>query len=767
MDAQSPPSIPAAPAAAGHRQTVDRYCVTCHNQKLKTAGVMLDQVDIGNPGAGAEVWERVVRKLRTNTMPPSNMPQPPAEERGALLSWLETRLDEAGAARPNPGRTETLRRLNRTEYQNAIRDLLLLEIDATSLLPPDESGHGFDNVTVGDLPPALVDRYISAAQRISRLATGGAQGSLQSDIIRVAPDMTQEDHVAGLPIGTRGGVSIKYTFGQDGEYDIQFYLARSYSGDIEGLRGTEQHEIRLLLDRRPIGTMTVQRPPDGDDSLLDRNLKIRVPVTAGPHELAVTFLRNSSSLLETARQPLQAHFNERRHPRITPAIQQVSITGPYSAKGGGDTPSRRRIFVCRPAEPSQEDTCARQILSTLMRRAFRRPVSEADLARPLAFYREGKASGGFDAGIERAVSAVLFNPEFLLRVEADPEGVKAGVSYRISDLELASRLSFFLWSSVPDDELLDAAIRGELRRPEVLEKQARRMLADPRSFNLASNFAGQWLRLRNLESVSPNVRIYPDFDDNLRQAFRQETELFVDSVVREDRSVLDLLRADYTFLNERLAKHYGIPGVYGSRFRRVTLTPDTRRGGLLRHGSILSVTSYANRTSPVIRGVWVLSNIFGAPPPPPLPNVPALDGNVPANLPVRERLAAHRKDPVCASCHRTIDPVGFALENFDAVGRWREHDGDNGNIDAEGGLPGSGTLKGVAGLEDGLLRRPELFAGTVTEKLLTFALGRGVEYYDAPVVRRILRESQPGGYRFSSLILGIVKSAPFQMRRAS
>ena len=765
--AQSSPSAGAVPPASPHRRTLDRYCVSCHNEKLKTAGLMLDVADVANPGAGAEVWEKVVRKLRTSTMPPPNMPQPSVEERGALLSFLETTLDQAAAARPNPGRTETLRRLNRTEYQNAIRDLLLLEIDATSLLPPDESGYGFDNVTVGDLPPALVDRYISAAQKISRLATGSAQSSLQSDIIRVAPDLTQEEHAAGLPIGTRGGVLVKYTFAQDGEYDIQFYLARGYSGDIDGLRGTEQHEIRLLLDRKPIGTMTVQRPPDGDDSLLDRNLKVRVPVAAGPHELAVTFLRNSSSLLETARQPLQAHFNERRHPRITPAIQQVSITGPYLAKGGGDTPSRRRIFVCRPAEPSQEDACARQILSTLMRRAFRRPISGADLERPLAFYREGKTGGGFDAGIERAVSAVLFNPEFLLRVETDPAGMKTGMPYRVSDLELASRLSFFLWSSIPDDELLDAAIRGELRRPEVLEKQARRMLADPRSFNFASNFAGQWLRLRNLESVDPNTRLYPDFDDNLRQAFRQETELFVDSVLREDRSVLDLIRADYTFLNERLAKHYGIPGIYGSRFRRVTVAPDSKRGGLLRHGSILSVTSFATRTSPVIRGVWVLSNIFGAPPPPPLPNVPALDGVVPANLPIRERLAAHRKDPVCASCHRTIDPVGFALENFDPVGRWRDHDGDNGAIDAEGGLPGASTLKGVAGLEEALLQRPDLFASTLTEKLLTFALGRGVEYYDAPAVRRILRESQPGGYRFSSLILGIVKSAPFQMRRAS
>jgi hypothetical protein len=747
---------------------IDRYCVTCHNQKLKTAGLMLDEADVANPGAGAEVWEKVVRKLRTSTMPPPNMPQPSIEDRSALRSWLETSLDEAAAAKPNPGRTETLRRLNRTEYQNAIRDLLSLDIDATSLLPPDESGHGFDNVTVGDLPPALVDRYISAAQKISRLAIGSAQASLQSDIIRVPPDVTQEKHVAGLPLGTRGGVSVRYTFAQDGEYDIQIYLARSYSGDIEGLRDPQPHEIQLLLDRTPIGTLTVQKPADGDDSLLDKNLKVRVPVTAGPHEVGVTFLRDSSSLLETARQPLQSHFNERRHPRITPAISQVSITGPYAPRGAGDTPGRRRIFVCRPAEPREEEACAKKSLSTLMQRAYRRSISEADVERTMALYREGRTDGDFDAGIGRALSAVLFNPEFLLRVEVDPEGVPAGTAYRVSDLELASRLSFFLWSSIPDDELLETAIRGELRRPEVLERQVRRMLADPRSYNIASNFAGQWLRVRNLTSVDPNVRLYPDFDDNLRQAFRLETELFVDSVLREDRSVLDLLRADYTFLNERLAKHYGIPFVYGSRFRRVTLGPDSKRGGLLRHGSILAVTSYATRTSPVIRGVWVLNNIFGAPPPPPLPNVPALEeSSVAANLPIRQRLSAHRKSPVCATCHQTIDPVGFALENFDAVGRWRDQEGDSGPADVSGALPGVPELRGVAGLEQALLSRPELFAGTLTEKLLTFGLGRGVEYYDAPAIRKILREAQPDGYRFSSLVLGIVRSVPFQMRRSS
>jgi hypothetical protein len=746
---------------------LDRYCVTCHNQRLVTAGLKLDDADVARPGEGAEIWEKVVRKLRTGMMPPPNMPQPSAEDRGALLSWLETSLDKAAAAKPNPGRTETLRRLNRTEYQNAIRDLLSVDVDAASLLPADESGHGFDNVTVGDLPPALLDRYISAAQKISALAIGNTQTSLQSDIIRVPPDVTQEGHVSGLPIGTRGGVLFPYTFVQNGEYDIQIYLARGYSGDIDGLKDTQPHEIKVLLDRTPIGEFTIQRPENGDDSLIDRNLKIRVPVTAGPHQVGVTFVKNSSSLIETARQPLQSRFNERRHPRVTPAISQVSITGAYAPQGADNTPSRQRIFVCRATDPSQEQACAKKILSTLMRRAYRRSISEADLERPMAFYREGKSERDFDAGIGKALSAVLINPEFLFRVEADPDKTTAGAAYRISDLELASRLSFFLWSSLPDDALLDSAIRGDLRRPDVLDRHVRRMLADPRSYNLASNFAGQWLRVRNLTSVDPNVRLYPDFDDNLRQAFRQETELFVDSVVREDRSVLDLLRADYTFLNERLAKHYGIPNVYGSRFRRVELGPGSRRGGLLRQGSILAVSSYATRTSPVLRGVWVLSNIVGAPPPPPLPNVPALDGNVPANLPVRERMAAHRASPVCASCHRTIDPVGFTLENFDAVGRWRENEGDSGSIDVSGTLPGLGNVNGVAGLEDALLQRPELFAATLTEKLLTFALGRGVEYYDAPAVRKILREAQPGGYHFSSLVLGIVHSVPFQMRRSS
>src|SRR6185436_1401507 len=582
--------------------------------------------------------------------------------------------------------------------------------DATSLLPPDDSGHGFDNVTVGGLPPALLDRYISTAQKISRLAIGGAQSSPETDVIRLPPDLTQEEHVPGLPVGTRGGMSSPHTFTHDGEYDIQVWLARDRTGSVGGLRGSASHELVVLIDRTPVKTLTVEMPADGDDTLVDKDLKVRVPVTAGSHHVGVTFRKNASSLLETARQPLQSHFNENRHPRITPAIAQVSITGPYAARVAHDTPALRRIFVCHPANAAKEDACATQILSTLMRRAYRRPVAEAEIKAPMALYREGRSEGSFEEGIRRALSAVLVSPEFLFRVELDPERAAAGAAYRISDLELASRLSFFIWSSVPDEELLDAAIRGTLSRPEELERQARRMLADPRSYNLASNFAGQWLRLRSLDSVDPNVRLYPDFDDNLRQAFRQETELFVDSILREDRSVLDLIKADYTFLNERLAKHYGVPQVYGSRFRRVALHPDSQRGGLLRQGSILTVTSYATRTSPVLRGVWVLDNIFGAPPPPPPPNVPALeDASVSASLPMRQRLGAHRANPACASCHRTIDPVGFALENFDAVGRWRDDDGDSGAIDVSGALPGAGEFRGVAGLQAALLSHPHLF----------------------------------------------------------
>ena len=770
ISAQQSNAAPAGPSpTASQRQFLDRYCLACHNEHLKSGGLSLARVDLSKTGAQPELWEKVVRKLHTGVMPPPNMPQPSEADRLAILTWLETSLDAVSSANLNPGRTETLRRLNRTEYQNAIRDLLALDIDAASLLPADESGHGFDNVNVGDLSPTLLNRYISAAQKISRLAVGTTQTSLQNDTISLPADLTQEDQLPGLPIGTRGGVSTSYTFAQDGEYEIQILLMRDLAGIVSGLREPRPHQMLVLLDREPVQTFTISRATIGDEVLNEKALKARIAVKAGPHNLAVTFVKEGSSLIETPRQPTESRFNDRRHPRTVPAIDQVSITGPYAPKGAADTPSRHRLFVCRPAgqDKLQEEKCAGEILSTLMRRAYRRPVAKAEVDAPMAFYRKGRAEGDFDAGITAALSAVLTNPEFLFRVESDPKKVAANGVYRISDLDLASRLSFFLWSSIPDDELLDAAVRGKLSQPGEFEKQARRMLADRRSFNLATNFAGQWLRLRNIDSVVPSANLFRDFDDNLRQAFRQETELFFDSVLREDRSVRTLIKSDYTFLNERLAKHYGIPNVYGSRFRRVTLAPESKRGGLLRQGSVLSVTSYATRTSPVLRGVLVLRNILGVPPPSPPPDVPALDeSTMAANLPMRQRLAAHRSNAVCASCHRTIDPVGFSLENFNAVGQWRDLEVEDQPVDASGAIPGDKEFRGIDGLEDALLRRPELFVATLTENLLTFALGRGVEYYDAPAVRKIVSDAEKDGYRFSSLILGIVKSVPFQMRRA-
>ena len=766
--AQQSSTAPTGPApTSSQRQFLDRHCGTCHNERLKTAGLNLVQADLSRLGSQPERWERVVSKLRTGVMPPPGAPQPLEADRRAMLAWLEASLDAAATANLNPGRTETLRRLNRTEYQNAIRDLLALDVDAASLLPADESGHGFDNVIVGDLSPTLLTRYISAAQEISRLAVGGAQ-SLQSDIIQNAPDLTQEGHLPGLPLGTRGGLSTSYTFPQDGEYDIRVFLFRNFTGVVSGLGEDRPHELLVLLDREPVETFTIQKPANGDDTLLDKGLKVRILVKAGPHDLAATFMQEGSSLPDTLRQPPISRYNDRRYPRSAPGINMISVTGPYAPRGPGDTPSRRRLFVCRPTEQDkrQEEGCAREILSTSMRRAYRRPVTKADVDGPMAFYREGRAEGDFDAGIAVALSAVLANPEFLLRVESDPKSVPASGVYQISDLELASRLSFFLWSSIPDDELLDDAVQGKLSWPGELEKQMRRMLADRRSYSLATNFAGQWLRLRNIDSITPSTNIFRNFDDNLRQAFRKETELFFDSVLREDRSALTFIKSDYTFLNERLAKHYEIPHVYGSRFRRVRLEPESSRGGLLRQGSVLSVTSYATRTSPVLRGVFVLRNILGAPPPPPPPNVPALDeSTMAANLPMRERLAAHRSNAACASCHRTIDPAGFPLENFNAIGQWRDFEVDGKGVDASGTLPGAGEFQGIDGLEDAVLARPELFAATLTENLMTFALGRGIEYYDAPAVRKIVRDAEKDDYRFSSLILGIVKSVPFQMRR--
>jgi len=772
LAAQQPAVGNSAPLPA-HRNLIDQYCVSCHNDSLKTAGLAFDTLAAHPVDRHPEAWEKVVRKLRARQMPPAEMPRPDEPTYDAAVSSLEASLDHLAAAQPNPGRTDTFRRLNRTEYQNAIRDLLALDVDVASMLPGDESSYGFDNVTVGDLSPTLLDRYISAAEKISRLAVGRPGRSPGGDTIRIQPDLTQEEHLDGLPLGTRGGAVVRYTFPLDAEYEIQIRLARDRNEHVEGLN--DSHELELLLDRQRVQLFTVKPPElDGRNSEeyqpshdnIDQHLKIRVPVKAGPHTLGAAFLKNPSALLETVRQPYQSHFNVYRHPRLQPAVYSISILGPYAAKGPGNTPSRSRIFVCRPANPGEEEGCAKRIIATLMRRAYRRPVTAADLHGPMGLYRKARAEGGFEAGIEMALSAVLVSPQFLFRVEHDPAGVAPGTVYRISDLELASRLSFFLWSSIPDDELLDVAIAGKLKKPAVLQQQVQRLLADSRSRTLVTNFASQWLHLRNLASITPDMRLFPDFDDNLRQAFRRETELFFESILREDRSVLALLSANYTFVNERLAKHYGIPHVYGSRFRRITLGDDSRRGGLLRHASILTVTSYATRTSPVIRGKWVLDNIVGTPPPPPLPDVAALkDQTVDGNLSVRKRLAEHRTNPVCAGCHNLMDPAGLSLEKFDAIGRWRTVEGGI-PIDASGSLPDGSEFADVDGLERALLSRPEMFVGTFAEKLLTYALGRGVQYYDAPAIRAIVRSARAEDFRVSAVILGIVTSTPFQMRRS-
>jgi uncharacterized protein DUF1592/uncharacterized protein DUF1588/uncharacterized protein DUF1585/uncharacterized protein DUF1587/uncharacterized protein DUF1595/cbb3-type cytochrome c oxidase subunit III len=751
--------------ATNFKRFVESHCVECHDDATKTGDLALDELITTDVGRNQRAWEQVVRKLTARQMPPADSARPSEKEYDDAIVWLTASLDSAAEAHVNPGRSETFRRLNRTEYQNAIRDLLALDVDVTSLLPADEASHGFDNITVSDLSPALLSSYLSAAQKISRLAIGRAPAKPAEETFRIRADVTQDVHVEGLPIGTRGGTLISHNFPQDGEYEVQVRLMRDRNEEVEGLRAP--HELEVLLDRERVKLFTV-RPPEKpvDQPAVDANLNVRLRTTAGPHKVGVTFVATSDSLQETMRQPLNVHFNFYRHPRIGPAVYQVSIIGPFAPGGPGDTPSRRRIFICRPSEDikNSEEECARRILANLMRRAYRRPVDEQDLKKPMELYRAGRAVGDFEAGVELALSSVLVNPQFLFHIERDPSNVQPHTAYKIDDVELASRLSFFLWSSIPDDELLDMAASGELSRGENLERQVRRMLADEQSRTLVSNFAGQWLYLRNLEGVNPDMRLFPDFDDNLRQAMRQETELFFESIVREDRSVLDFIKADYTYLNERLAKHYGIPHVYGSHFRRVSLEENSHRGGLLRQGSILAVTSYATRTSPVIRGQWVLKNLVGAPPPPPPGNVPPLkDNTVSSALSVRERLEQHRADATCASCHRMIDPVGFALENFDAVGRWRESE-EGGPVDAAGGFIDGSEFTGVVGLEQALLNRPELFVRTLTEKLMTYALGRGVEYYDAPAIRKIVADARGSDYRFSQLVIGIVQSTPFQMR---
>ena len=750
---------------------IDQYCTRCHNDRQRQGELSFDGIDIADIAAEQEVWEKAVRKLRARAMPPANRPRPDEAGYQELLSYLEGELDAIAVARPNPGRTDTFRRLNRTEYRNAIRDMLALDVDVTALLPRDDASYGFDNVNLATLSPTLLERYLSAAQKISRLAVGSLVPSPGSEVVVLPADLTQEDHFDGLPFGTRGGTAFTHTFPINGEYTLTVRLARNRNENVEGL--TEPHDIEILLDgeRLQIFSVAPNRNRLGAyyaDEDVDKHLEITLPVTAGPHSVGVTFPRLSSALAETTRQPYQARFNMDRHPRQQPAVHSVAIAGPFNSSGPGATPSRDRIFRCSPASPAEHMTCARSIISDLARRAYRRSITEEDLEIPLTFYADAASTDGFEGGIEMALRALLTSTEFLFRIEDDQEGVESGEAYEIDEFELASRLSFFLWSSIPDDELLDLATSGGLRQPLVLESQVRRMLTDPRSEALAKNFAGQWLYLRNLDAHNPNLRLFPDFDDNLRQGFRRETELLFQSVIEEDRSVIDLIDAEYTFVNERLARHYGVPNVYGDRFRRIEWPEGSPRAGLLGHGSVLTVTSYATRTSPVLRGKWILDNILGMPPPAPPANVPPLPEPDPGQqaTTMRERMEQHRANPVCASCHQLMDPAGLAMENFDAIGRWRDSEENGSSINAAGSLPGGIEFGGVEGLRQAVLDRPEVFVGTLTEKLLTYGLGRGVDYHDGPAIRQIVGNVAEDEYSFSSLILEIVNSTPFQMRRA-
>jgi|RhiMetdeSRZDD1v2_1073273.scaffolds.fasta_scaffold66185_2 uncharacterized protein DUF1592/uncharacterized protein DUF1588/uncharacterized protein DUF1587/uncharacterized protein DUF1585/uncharacterized protein DUF1595/cytochrome c len=730
-------------ATAQDRSFLNQYCVTCHNERAKTAGLMLDKLDVERVGDSADIWEKVVVKLRTGMMPPSGARRPDRSVIDAFASTVETALDRAAAAKPNPG-TTALHRLNRTEYANAIRDLLALPIDSTTLLPPDDSAEGFDNVAdVLGVSPLLIQGYVAAATKISRLAVGDPEISADKATYRIPRGLIQADHIEGLPLGTRGGMLIKHIFPLDGEYD--FRIARSGVGVAQTSVGGDE-ELEITVNGERVYVVGRSSPRD-----------IRLQMKAGPQSIGIAVLKKRNARGVDDLYDMYA---------ATLGVSTVSITGPFNPDGPGDTPSRRRIFVCRPAGAGDELPCAKQILRTLARRAFRQPVTDSDVAMEtlLTFYQAGRAQGTFDTGIEHALARVLVDPRLLYRFEREPANLAAGASYRISDLELASRLSFFLWSSIPDDELLDIASQGKLMQPGMLERQVRRMLSDPRSEALAKNFGGQWLHLRDLNSAKPEA---DDFDENLRQSIRRETELLFESIVREDRSIVDLLNADYTFVDERLARHYEIPNIRGSHFRRVTLEKDDPRRGLLGKASFLLVTSAGNRTSPVSRGKWILENILGVSAPAVPASVPPLkenneraDGKV---LSMRERMEEHRSNPSCASCHKIMDPIGFALENFDLTGKWRDVD-EKTAVDASGVLVDGTRLNGPATLRQALVSRSDAFLTTATEKLLTYGLGRAVNYYDMPVVRSVIRDAARNDYRFSSIVLGIVKSSPFQMK---
>jgi hypothetical protein len=762
-------------AAASDREILDRYCVSCHNDRLKTSGLSLEKIDVASAAAAADVWEKVARKLQARVMPPQGVRRPDEATYRALEAAIESQLDAAATDHPDPG-APILHRLNRSEYANAVRDVLDLDIDVTSLLPPDDAAYGFDNISdVLGVSPSLQERYLSAAVRIAALAVGDLDIAAGSDTYRIRQDLSQDQHVEGLPLGTIGGTAVRYTFPLDGDYVFQAKLYRTNLNIVRGLENP--HDVEIAIDGRRVYLTTIggpddlaslfDKPTDTGDAV-DARLRVRVPVSAGPHDVTVAFVEDPPVAEPNRLQPFIRSSIDNFDWAGRPHMQTFTITGPFNATGPGDTPSRRRIFTCQPKTSVVERGCAERILSSLAHRAYRGPVSAADMQRIMRIFDESRRTGTFEAGIEAGLQRILAAPRFVFRVERDPAGVASGAPYRLGGVELASRLSFFLWSSLPDDELLRVAEQGRLTDPAVLDAQVRRMLANPKSQAVIDNFAGQWLQLRNVRNVQPNSDLFPDFDDNLRQGFKRETELFFEGVMRGDRPVTDLMTADYTFVNERVAKHYGIPGVYGSRFRRVTLT-DERRFGLLGKGSVLTVTSHAERTSPVERGKWILENILNLPvaPPPPIPGAGVFAEPAPGDAPktMREQMEAHRTNPVCASCHKIMDPIGLSLENFDVVGQWRAEDA-GAPIDASGQLIDGTQVDGIVTLRKALMAHPDVFVRTMTEKMLTYALGRGLDARDMPAVRAIMREASDREYRFSSLVLGIVHSVPFTMRVA-
>jgi hypothetical protein len=762
-------STPAA--ATVHSATFDQqsvwrtwkiYCDSCHFGPKARAGLNLEALDLSNLSDNGAAWEKVLRKLRSREMPPSGTPRPDAATYGALVEFIESERDRLAGVKPNPGHP-TLHRLNRSEYANAIRDMLAVEVDVADLLPADDIGYGFDNIAdVLQVSPLLLERYLSAATKISGLAVGDTTLPATYQSYDIPRGLVQLDRMSeAMPLGSRGGTSIRHLFPVDGEYEISVGLQRGRYDQFLGLE--RERKLDLRLDGQRLELFTIPADPRAGQQVHgtghdpDSHLKVRVPVKAGTRTLVATFVKDTvkpEGILVNGRET--AFFE---------GVGSISVAGPYNVQGPGATPSRDRIFICHPVASADEQACAEKIISSLAHRAYRRPIAADDLPQLLALFRQGAEGGGFEAGVRLALLKILVSPEFIFRMEFDPPSAAPGSVHRISDVELASRLSFFLWSSIPDDELLAVAERGELSNASVLEHQVRRMLADPRSHALVKNFAGQWLFLRNIERIQPDPAAFPNFDENLRQALEQETELLVESTLREDRSVGDLLNTDYTFLNQRLAEHYGIEGVYGSEFRRVAVSDPNRRG-LLGQASILTVTSYPNRTAPTIRGKWVLEQLLGTPPPPPPPNVPSLNDDASAKtMTMRQRMEQHRGNPACAVCHGIMDPLGLALENFDGLGRWRDSAGrETGPIDSSGVLPDGTKFEGPAGLRDVLLSKRDLFVETFTERLLTYALGRGVEEYDRPVIRKVVREAAPHDHRWSTIILGIVKSVPFQMR---